>query len=176
MYEDVWRHFEQNELTHSAAHHLMAIHELCQTPGYARITDVARHLGVTKGSVSWMMKHLKERGYVKEDANRFLSLSENALRVVREIESTRLVVQRFLTDALGMDGDDAEIDACKVEHLLSAEARTRLVSFLRFLFSEDERAGAFLAALAEQETCPGRSEECYLCEEECLGSPTLGRP
>ena len=48
-----------------------------------------------------------------------------------ETESTRVVMQKFLSQGLGMDDDDAEIDACKVEHLLSSEARGRLVGFLR---------------------------------------------
>ena len=47
------------------------------------------------------MKHLKERGYVQEDLNRFLELTEQGLRVVQEVEETRLVVQRFLRDGLG---------------------------------------------------------------------------
>jgi Mn-dependent DtxR family transcriptional regulator len=144
MFEEVWRAYEKNELSHSAAHHLMAIHELRTEHGYARVSDIAKHLRITKGSVSTAMKHLKERGYVQEDPNRFLELTEQGLKVVQETEATRLVVQRFLSDALGMDEDDAMIDACKVEHLISTEARARLVLFLRMLFSENPPAKEFL--------------------------------
>ena len=38
---DVWKQFEENNITHSAAHHLLAIRELRTTRGYARVTDVA---------------------------------------------------------------------------------------------------------------------------------------
>ena len=144
MFEDVWRSYEKNELTHSAAHHLMAVHELRYKHGYARVSDIAQHLQITKGSVSSAMKLLKERGYVNEDHNRFLELSEKGLRVVRETEATRLAMQHFLT-ALGMDADDAEIDACKVEHLISSEARGCLVRFLHFLFSKQGVAENFLS-------------------------------
>ena len=149
MFEEVWRAYEENELSHSAAHHLMAIHELRETHGYARVSDIAKHLSITKGSVSTAMKHLKERGYVQEDLNRFLELTEQGLKVVQEVEETRLVVQRFLRDALGMDEDDAMIDACKVEHLISTEARMRLVHFLRVLFSEKPAANGFLQMFRE---------------------------
>lgn len=144
MFEEVWRAYEENELSHSAAHHLMAIHELREAHGYARVSDIAKHLSITKGSVSTAMKHLKERGYVQEDLNRFLELTEQGLKVVEEVEETRLVVQRFLRDGLGMDEDDAMIDACKVEHLISTEARRRLVRFLHVLFSEEPAANGFL--------------------------------
>ncbi len=38
---DVWKQFEENNITHSAAHHLLAIMELKAARGYARVTDVA---------------------------------------------------------------------------------------------------------------------------------------
>ena len=158
MFEEVWRAYEKNELSHSAAHHLMAIHELRQELGYARVSDIAKHLSITKGSVSTTMKHLKERGYAKEDANRFLELTELGHKVVQETEASRMVVQRFLSDGLGMDEDDAMIDACKVEHLISAEARVRLVGFLRTLFSEKPEANEFLRLFREDETSLGTGE------------------
>ncbi len=175
MFEEVWRAYEENELSHSAAHHLMAIHELREMHGYARVSDIAKHLSITKGSVSTAMKHLKERGYVQEDLNRFLKLTEQGLKVVQEVEATRLVVQRFLRDALGMDEDDAMIDACKVEHLISNEARARLVCFLRMLFSEKPSANEFLHMFREgaQECRDGDVESCNLCEDICYGYPIV---
>ena len=149
MFEDVWKSYEQNELTHSAAHHLMAIHELRESYGYSRVSDIAQHLKITKGSVSSAMKLLKERGYVAEDHNRFLELTEQGLQVVSQTEASRLVVKKFLNQAFGMDEDDADIDACKVEHLVSAEACTRLVGFLEFLFSNDPCATKFLETFRE---------------------------
>ena len=150
MFEEVWRAYEKNELSHSAAHHLMAIHELRTEHGYARVSDIAKHLRITKGSVSTAMKHLKERGYVQEDPNRFLELTAQGLKVVQETEATRLVVQRFLSDALGMDEDDAMIDACKVEKPSANE-------FLQLF-----RDGAL-------ECRSGDVDSCRLCEDTCFG-------
>ena len=147
MFQEVWKSYEENELTHSAAHHLMAVHELRTRHGYARVSDIAQYLKITKGSVSSAMKHLKERGYVREDHNKFLELSDKGTKVVAEIEAARVAFQRFLTHALGMDEDDAQIDACKVEHLVSAETRSRLTHFLSFLYSDEPAAQAFLDAL-----------------------------
>ncbi len=144
MFEDVWKSYEANELSHSAAHHLMAVHELREQHGYARVSDIAQHLKITKGSVSSAMKQLKERGYVQEDHNRFLELTEIGLQVVQETEASRMVFQKFLSDVLGMDEDDAEIDACKVEHLISPETRGRMVWFLSSVLSDEAEAQSFL--------------------------------
>ena len=74
-------------------------------------------------------------------------------------------------DALGMDEDDAMIDACKVEHLISNEARARLVCFLRMLFSEEPSANEFLQNFHDGalECRSGDVDSCRLCEETCFG-------
>ena len=48
-------------LSHSMAHYLMAIHQLKEEKGYARGIDIAKLLGLTKGSVSLALKKLKAK-------------------------------------------------------------------------------------------------------------------
>jgi DtxR family Mn-dependent transcriptional regulator len=142
----VWRSFEENALSHSSAHHLMAIHELLDRNGYARVTDVAKHLGITRGSVSVTLKTLKSKGYLTEDENKFLRLTGTGSEMVEAVVANRQVLLKFLHDVLALNSAQAEIDACKVEHLLSPETGDRLLRFLDFLFSKDAHAMAFLAA------------------------------
>ena len=54
-------HTSDNELTHSMAHYLLTIHKLKEEKGYARVTDIAKELGLTKGSVSTALNNLKKR-------------------------------------------------------------------------------------------------------------------
>jgi DtxR family Mn-dependent transcriptional regulator len=140
----VWKTFDENAVTHSTAHYLMAIHELLAQNGYARVTDVAKHLGITRGSVSVMLKALKGKGFVIEDENRFLRLSTAGQETARLVAANRQVLLKFLRDVLALTPEQAEIDACKIEHLLSAESGKRLLHFLDFLFSQDQQAGQFL--------------------------------
>ena len=41
MASGVWKEYESNEISHSVAHHLAAIHELMGDHGYARVSDNA---------------------------------------------------------------------------------------------------------------------------------------
>src|SRR5262245_11370309 len=116
--QDVWKQFEENDITHSAAHHLLAILELKDTTGYARVTDVARHLNITTGSASTNLKSLKSKGLVIEDKNRFLSLSQSGENLARAVLSRKAIFRRFLEEILKVDPEQAEIDACKTEHLI----------------------------------------------------------
>ena len=67
---ETWKEFDHNEITHSAAHHLMAIDDLVQRLGYARVSDVARKLDITRGSVSISLQPLKREGLIEQDENR----------------------------------------------------------------------------------------------------------
>src|SRR2546425_2603905 len=83
---EVWKEFEANELTHSAAHHLLAIHELgLEYGGWARVSDIARQLGITRGSVSINLRALKKRGLVATDEHRMVKLSPKGLKIAQGV-------------------------------------------------------------------------------------------
>lgn len=127
---DVWKQFEENSLTHSAAHHLLAIMELRAKRGYARVTDVAKHLNITTGSASTNLKSLKGKGLIVEDENRFLTLSTEGEGLAKAVIARKKVFHRFLVDVLKVSPEQAEIDACKTEHLISAETAKKLQHYL----------------------------------------------
>jgi Mn-dependent DtxR family transcriptional regulator len=127
---DVWKQFEENDITHSAAHHLLAIMELKKTRGYARVTDVAKFLNITTGSASANLKSLKAKKLVLEDDNRFLSLSEKGQKLAELVIMRKEVIREFLTNVLKVSPEQAEIDACKTEHLLSIESATKMREFI----------------------------------------------
>ena len=151
---DTWKEFEQNIITHSAAHHLMAIDDLVNKLGYARVSDVARRLNITRGSVSISLKPMKEAGLILQDENRHLRLSEKGQRLVDGVKSKRVLIRRLLSELLGLDEQQAEIDACKMEHLISNETAQRLVAFFRFIDSAQHPAHDFLSAWRGQHRPP----------------------
>ncbi len=74
-----------------------------------------------------------------------------------------------MKNVLKVDAEQAEIDACKIEHLISSETGDKLLRFLKFLFSDDPGAKSFLDAYWQYENvCLGEIDECGVCETECL--------
>lgn len=130
MADDVWKQFEENSLTHSAAHHLLAIRELKNNRGYARVTDVAKHLNITTGSASTNLKGLKTRGLIVEDENRFLNLSKEGEALAEAVVARKNIFYTLLVDILKVNPGQAEIDACKTEHLISAETAKKLKEYI----------------------------------------------
>lgn len=166
---DTWKEFDQNVISHSAAHHLMAVDELVSRFGYARVSDVARALNITRGSVSISLRPMKEGGLIVQDENRHLKLSEHGQALVDAIKTKRRVIENLLRDVLGVDGEQASIDACKIEHLISNETARQLVSFLRFLQSGNAEAQRFAVAWhAADRGCEHAPDQCPTCQEACL--------
>ena len=127
---EVWKEFSENEITHSAAHHLLAILELHEKRGYARVTDVAKFLNITTGSASTNLKSLKTRGLIDEDDNKFLSLSVQGLELAKAILESREIIENFLVKVLEVSPHQANVDACKTEHLLSLETTKKMKDFM----------------------------------------------
>jgi len=135
-----WREFENNPLSHSMAHYLMAIDSLRGDLGYARSTDVAEMLEVSRGAASMALSQLKKRGWVAEDPNRFLLLTEEGQKITRSVEHNFVILSHFFTETLGVDDEVARGDACKMEHLMSRDTGRRLLWLLHRLH-QDEKLG-----------------------------------
>lgn len=166
---DTWKAFDANELTHSAAHHLLAIHEVgAAYGGWARVSDIARQLNITRGSVSINLRSLKTRGWVETDEHRLVKLSPAGLKIVQSIMAKRLIVKTFLHDVLGMPEADAEIDSCKIEHLISHTTGQRLVQFVRFLTSGAPASRQLLNQFRRARTACPDDHTCEVCKGQCL--------
>lgn len=86
--------------------------------GYIRSIDIAEQLGVTKPSVSYATKRLRNAGYITMDSDSYISLTDAGLEIARRVyERHKLLAQFFMR--LGVDAETAHADACKMEHDIS---------------------------------------------------------
>lgn len=130
---DTWKEFNKNELTHSAAHYLMAIAEVHEKQGYARLIDVSKYLDISKGSLSTSLKPLIKKNFINEDENKHLALTKKGQAFVKHIRHNYAIFKTLLTDVLQLDEQTAEIEACKIEHLLSGQTTSQLEKLLQVL-------------------------------------------
>ena len=89
--------------------------------GYVRSIDVAERLGVTKPSVSYATKRLRENGYITMDHEGLITLTEAGLEIAARMYERHKLLTQFLI-SLGVDEKTAREDACKIEHDVSQES------------------------------------------------------
>ena len=104
----------------SAEDYLEMILMLKEKKGYARSVDISLALGVTKPSVSFAMKKLRENGYIVVDEHNEITLTDKGMEIAQRIYDRHKALTAFLIQ-LGVDEATAKDDACKIEHDISDE-------------------------------------------------------
>jgi len=95
-------------------------------------------------------------------------LSARGQAVVDGVLAKREALQTFLREVLGLAAEQAEVDTCKIEHLISPRMAERLVRFMKCFGADDARARELLEQFRNGEgDCPA-SGNCTVCQGKCL--------
>ena len=89
--------------------------------GVVRSVDIVEKSGYSKPSVSVAVHLLADQGYIEIDSNKFITLTPKGERVAMEVYARHKYITAYLVRSLGLSEKAAEIDACKIEHFISAE-------------------------------------------------------
>jgi DtxR family manganese transport transcriptional regulator len=107
------------------------IADLMEEHGEARITDIARRLGVTHPTATKAVARLKREGLVTSRPYRGVFLTETGAAMAERVRVRHRLVVAFLL-AVGVPPEAAEADAEGIEHYVS---EATLAAFERFLRS-----------------------------------------
>ena len=108
-------------LQESGQMYLETIYILSRKSSTVRAIDVGEYMGYSKPSVSRAMGLLKQAGYVTADEAGFLTLTDAGREIASKIYERHTVLQNLLM-RLGVDEETASADACRMEHVISAES------------------------------------------------------
>jgi DtxR family Mn-dependent transcriptional regulator len=120
------------ELSQSAQDYLEAVYETGRDRDVVRVSEVADRLGVKMPSVVSAMRRLARRGLVRHERYGHVALTDAGTAEAKRVSGRHHAIVRFLVDLLGVDARTAEIDACRMEHVVSARTMRRMVRFLEF--------------------------------------------
>lgn len=125
------------EIQRSGEDYLETIYILQKRTGHVRSIDIATEMNYSKPSVSKGMSILRELGYITMESDGQIKLTESGEKRAKEVYSRHLVIREFFIRKLGVNTDTAEIDACKVEHVISEETYIKLKEFMGECLSEE---------------------------------------
>ena len=101
----------------SAEDYLECILILSRESEYVHRVDVARKIGVSQPAVQKAVKILQSENYIECDGLH-IYLTPTGRRYAEEIYERHCTVRRFLI-AHGVNAEDADNDACEMEHVIS---------------------------------------------------------
>ena len=104
----------------SAEDYLERILILQEKKNNVRSIDIAHDMGFSKPSISVAMKKLKEAGLIDIDTHGYITLTKEGHVIADKVYERHKVLKQVLID-IGVNQEQAEKDACKVEHVISEE-------------------------------------------------------
>jgi Mn-dependent DtxR family transcriptional regulator len=117
----------------SAEDYLEAMLMLREQKGYIRSVDVADKLGVTKPSVSYAVKRLRENDYLLMNQDGHITLTEKGETIAQRIYERHRILTKILLK-IGVSEESAKADACRIEHDICDET---FEAIRRFVDSEN---------------------------------------
>src|SRR5438093_11644218 len=99
--------------------------------------NVARAMQLSAPTVHEMVGRLERDGYITRDEHRTIAFTESGERHAEQIVRRHRLIERFLTDVLGIPWDEVHEEAERLEHAMSPLLEERM-----------------LAAIGGANTCP----------------------
>ena len=99
--------------------------------------NVARAMQLSAPTVHEMVGRLERDGYITRAADKSISFTESGREEAEEIVSRHRLIERFLTDVVGVPWDDVHEEAERLEHAMSP----RFEAYVR-------------ASVGDAKTCP----------------------
>jgi len=93
---------------------------------------VAEEVGVTPSTMVSTLRRLEGEGYLKVVRRKEIHLTAEGKQVAERILRRHFLLERFLTDLLGLDWVKAHQEAHRLEHALSQEVEDRLAKLLGY--------------------------------------------
>ena len=111
------------QIRESAENYLETILILSQRKGKGEVRsiDIVNELEFSKPSVSVAMKNLRENGYITVNKDCYIDLTEKGAEIAERMYERHTLLSKWLI-TLGVDEKTAVEDACRMEHVISAES------------------------------------------------------
>jgi Mn-dependent DtxR family transcriptional regulator len=121
----------------STEDHLERMQELVDLKGYARVSDMAASLGLSRSAVSNMVRRLAKRGFVNYEKYRGFTLTAEGRAVAQHIKVRHQTLAELL-HLLGLSAETVEEEVEAIEHHLKPET-LRVFSKLARFWRENPR-------------------------------------
>lgn len=119
----------KDRIFESKENYLETILVLNQRKGEVRSIDIATEMDFSKPSVSVAMKNLREEGCIEVDKNGYITLTPMGLEIAERVYERHVLFTGWLT-GLGVPAEIAAEDACRIEHVISAESFEAIKKFV----------------------------------------------
>jgi DtxR family Mn-dependent transcriptional regulator len=158
----------QEGLSASLEDYLEVIYHLERSNRVARAKDIADQMSVQRASVTGALKALVGRGLINYSPYSYITLTTSGRTVAQDIIRRHETLKEFFISALQLEPQEAEANACRIEHAIDPMAVDRLVRFLEFIKMCPRTGIDWFSAFARYCQRGTQTSDCENCLKVCL--------
>lgn len=113
--------------------YLEAIYRLQEKNDSVRVKDIAEQMGVRMPSVTSALQTLEELGLVTHRKYQAVEFTQEGRQRAQAVYSRHQALRAFLSEILQIDDEQAEEEACQMEHAISTETLCRILALVDFI-------------------------------------------
>ena len=158
----------ESQVSSSLEDYLEAIYHIAEAKGAARAKDLVLRLGVHNSSVTQALRSLSEKKLVNYAPYDVITLTRKGRKAAQEVARRHRVLKDFLTRVLGVSASEADVAACRMEHVLSPSVMRKVVDFLGFVDMCPDGGNDWICSVLRTFEEVEDPEGCRKCIERCL--------
>lgn len=113
--------------------YLETIYHIVSQKKAARAKDIAVRMAVNSASVTGALRLLAEKGHINYAPYDVITLTARGEALALDIVRRHEILKDFFTKVLNVEAQEAEENACRMEHAVSPVIIDRLVRFVEFI-------------------------------------------
>ncbi len=117
------------DLSKSIEDYIEAIYIIELEKKEIKSVDIASKLGVSKPAVNKAMNELKNLNLIEKSNYSNIILTPEGKKLAKKIYDKHILIYNFLV-SIGVSKENADIDCCKIEHVISDETAKCMKNFL----------------------------------------------
>jgi DtxR family transcriptional regulator, Mn-dependent transcriptional regulator len=133
--------YRDTGLSSNMEDYMEAIIMLSYSNKVVRVKDIARKLDIKMPSVSAALAKLKEMELIDYEKYGYVELTQRGQELADRVLKRHNCLIDFFKNVLQIDCDEADSEACKVEHDLTPHTCSQIHKFLDF-YKDEETAGS----------------------------------
>lgn len=123
----------EKELTQSLEKYLLAVYNIIEQNGAARIRDVSEKMNIGAASTSEAIKNLAKKNFIKYKPYGIITLTEKGGNTAIEKLKRRETIAKFLNNILKINNEKIEKYTTDIEFSMPDEVLTRFIEYLNFM-------------------------------------------
>ena len=121
------------KITARVEDYLEIIYQQLEVSKKIKAVDISKKLGISRASVTEALQKLAQRGYIVYEKNSPIELTEIGEKIAKEVILKHNILCDFFTEVLKVEKEEAEINACRIEHVITEKAFEKIKNMVETL-------------------------------------------